>query len=467
MSKVKEKQTIQDLPNLMQHNFLEQMRSTVRSLYNVALESADPYKAVINHVRKKGNVLEIDGQKYDLLRYKNIYVVGSGKATAGMAKAIEDILTKREQGDLITDGQISIGYGCGVGIELKKIKINESGHPIPDDASIAGAKKIKELLNKTTENDLVIYLATGGGSAILAMPTEGITLDELQTTTQLLLKSGATLQEINYVRKHLDMVKGGQLARDAYPSTLITLVLSDVVNDPIDMISSGPTVPDPHTFEDAYEVLKKYNLLDKVPESVKKRIERGLRGEIPDTPKENEPWFERTKSIMVGTNAMAVSAMGEKVKEMGFDTLIIKEPVTGEARNVAIEHARNAIKMAMNRKTPLFILSGGETTVTIKGNGAGGRNQEYTLAFALEMEKQGFENFVCLSCGTDGIDNIREAAGAMIDGTSLKKARKIGLSPEQLLNNNDSYHFHEPIGTLIKTGPTGTNVNDVQIVVVW
>jgi len=479
----------------------QQIKSVVKSLYQTALDAANPYNAVISHIKRKGNILLIGRSKYNLSQYKNIYVAGSGKAAAGMGKALEEKL-----GDLITKGIISIDYGCGAGIKLKRIMVNEAGHPLPDKSSVAGARKIKALLAGANANDLVIYLATGGGSATLTLPAEGITLKELRDTTRLLLKSGATLQEMNYVRKHIDLAKGGQLARDAYPAPIITLVISDVVGDPLDMVSSGSTVPDPYTFKDAYEVLKKYSLLNRIPKPVRRIIETGLKGTIPETPKENEPCFKRAKTILIGSNTMALKAMAQTAKSLGVDVVVNTEPVIGEARDVARRHAINAFKLAKSLsenghssllsflrkqesidwipacagmtnggfkissnkpKRPLFILSGGETTVTVKGNGKGGRNQEYTLAFILAMERLGFDRFICLSCSTDGIDYIKDAAGSMVDGTSLMQARKIGLNPKRLLNNNDSYHFHKPINTLVKTGPTGTNVNDIQIIVVW
>jgi len=465
----------------MKHSVSSQhLKAIVKNLYKVALDSVNPYKTTLNAVKENNNrikrinqinpnqlnllnpVVNIGQYRYDLSQYKNIYVAGSGKAAAGMAKAIEEKL-----GGFITKGIISIGYGCGTGIKLKRIRINEAGHPLPDKSSVAGAKRIKALLAGATANDLVIYLATGGGSATLAMPAEGLTLKDLRDTSQLLLKSGATLQEINYIRKHIDLVKGGQLARDAYPASIVTIVISDVVGDPIDMVSSGPTVPDPYTFKDAYNVLRKYKLLRKVPKSVRREIEKGLRKLIPETPKKNELYFRKAKAFLVGSNTMAIKAMEQKAKSSGFDVVLNKGPITGEARDAARRHAIKAMHLAKKIKRPLFILSGGETTVTVKGNGLGGRNQEYTLAFLLEMERLGFDRFICLSCSTDGIDYIKDAAGAMVDGTSLKKARRLGLNPERLLNNNDSYHFHKPIGTLVTTGPTGTNVNDVQIIVVW
>jgi glycerate-2-kinase len=454
----------------MKHTIsLQQTKHIAKSLYRTAIDSANPYNAVTNHIKRKGNILLIGQHKYNIAQYENIYVVGAGKAVGGMAQALEDIL-----GNRITDGLISTSSPDVT--SGRKIKISKSGHPIPDNNSVINAKRIKALLTVVDANDLVIYLASGGGSAMLTLPPEGITLKDMQVTSQLLLKSGATLQEMNCIRKHIDLVKGGQLARDAYPATIITLVISDVVGDQLNMISSGPTMPDPTVFTDAYGVLRKYKLLNKVPKSVRRRIERGLKELIPEIPKKNELYFRKTKAFLIGLNTMALNAMVQKAKSLGIDVVVNKEPITGEAHDVARSQARDVYRLAKKIKRPLFILSGGETTVTVKGNGVGGRNQEYTLAFALEMERLGFDRFtqhrsgagfICLSCATDGIDYIKEAAGAMVDGNSLNKARKLKLNSKRLLDNNDSYHFHKAIGTLIKTGPTNTNVNDIQIVVVW
>lgn len=477
----------------------EQLKVIVKNLYTLAVESVNPYKLTLDSVRLNGSILEIGEytssaspietrpvrDKTDISQYKRIYVIGGGKAVAGMAMALEKILTIKEPTDLITKGQISIsypwrdpanrdgsgknpvGYPPSVGMALKKIRVIEAGHPIPDEASMLGAKEIKELLKDITKDDLVFYLATGGGSSVLTMPAEGISLKDLQDTFQLLIKSNAPLSEINCVRKHIDMVKGGRLARDIYPATLITLAISDVVGDRIDLISSGPTVPDPSTFKDAYQILAEYDLWQNVPEPVISIIEKGFKGEIAETPKENEACFEKSKSFLIGTNKTALNNIAEKISSLGYDVFINEEPVVGEARKTASTYASKVLEMTKERSSPLFIISGGETTVFIRGNGIGGRNQEFALAFALQMERLGFGRFICLSCSTDGIDYIGEAAGAMVDGSSLRKARQLGLNPQQLLDNNDSYHFHEPIKTLIQTGPTGTNVNDIQIIVIW
>jgi len=436
----------------------ERINKYMRKLYDIAVNSANPIVAVKSYVKREGDILVIGEEQYDLGEYDNIYIVGAGKASKGMAKALEDIL-----GDYLTIGQISTAYGCGKDIQLEKIGVNESHHPIPDEAGVEGADKILDLLGKTGVKDLVFYLASGGGSSIYTKPAEGITLQDMQDTTKLLLTAGATINEINCVRKHIDIVKGGQTAKVVEPSTLITLAISDVVGDKWDVISSGPTVPDPTTLEQAGEILDRYGLRDKLPGSVKNRIETPSS----ETPKEDDQCFNRSQNLMVATNKNALYAMAEKAREDGFDVIVDDEPVTGETRKVAGKHAGNTIESKKERSKPLLILRGGETTVKMTGTGKGGRNQEYVLAFGLEMEKLGIDNYFCMSAGTDGVDFIEEAAGAVVDGDTIKQARNKEIVPEDLLDNNDSYNFHKPMGTLISPGPTGTNVNDVIVVMVW
>lgn len=289
----------------------------------------------------------------------------------------------------------------------------------------------------------------------------------MQETFTLLLKSGATINEINCVRKHVDLTKGGLLARDAYPATLISLIISDVVGDRIDAISSGPTLPDNSTYRNAYDVLNKFRVWKKMPVSIRYWIEKGLNDKIPETPDRNDECFKNAKAVLIGSNEIILNALAEKIRSVQFDVIVNRKPTIGEAREAAGKYASYIAEMAKKISQPLFFISGGETTVKVKGKGTGGRNQEFALAFALQMERLKFDRFVCLSCSTDGIDYIEDAAGAMVDGTSLANARKCGLDPKHLLKQNDSYNFHKSINTLVKTGPTGTNVNDIQIVCIY
>jgi hydroxypyruvate reductase len=347
------------------------------------------------------------------------------------------------------------------------ITLHEAGHPVPDEAGVAGTDRIVRLLESSTEHDLVICLISGGGSALLPAPAEGITLQQKQEVTKLLLNCGATINEINTIRKHISAIKGGQLARIAYPSTLVTLILSDVIGDPLDVIASGPTVPDSQTFSDCMNVLNMYDIADKIPKPILNRIQKGIHGEILDTPKEGDPVFEHTQNLVIASNALAAYAASQKAKGLNYNTMILSTFVEGETKEVAKVHTA-IIKEILHSGTPLpspaCLITGGETTVTIRGKGLGGRNQEFVLAAAYEID--GMENVVVFSAGTDGTDGPTDAAGAIADGLTIHRAREKALDPIEYLNNNDSYHFFEPLDDLIKTGPTNTNVMDLRILLV-
>jgi len=437
-------------------------KTIIKALFQTALKSANPYALTLETVSRTGDTLIIDKTKRDLSQYKNIYVIGTGKAAAKMALAMEHIL-----GQAITKGIVSVTYGSAQGVALKKIQIIEAGHPIPDGNSLISARRIKALLKQTTKDDLVIFLISGGGSSSMVSPALGITLNDLRRTFKLLLKSGASIEEINCVRKHLDMTKGGLLAQDAWPSTMISLIISDVVGNRFDAISSGPTVPDLSTFRDALKILKTYKTWDGMPQSIRTRIRMGVAHKLTETPKKGNLAFKNTRTLLIGSNDIILKAIAQKIKSIGLKCVLRKDSIVGEARQSAKDYAREITKKAKSLTKPIFFISGGETTVTVRGNGKGGRNQEFALAFVLQMAKLGITNYVCLSCATDGIDYIKEAAGALVDGTSLSKARKLGLDPQALLENNDSYRFQKAAKTLIRTGPTGTNLNDVQIVGIY
>ncbi|RKX97220.1 MAG: glycerate kinase, partial [Spirochaetes bacterium] len=307
----------------------------------------------------------------------------------------------------------------------------------------------------------------GGGSALLPMPADGITLEEKQATTKVLLECGATIDEINSIRKHLSKIKGGGLMRLAYPANVISLILSDVVGDPLDIIASGPTVPDTSTFKDCMEIIKKYDIEKKIPYTVLKRIEKGLKGEIEETPKDGDPIFEKSENIIIGNNMKAVLAADKKARELGYNTLIISSMIEGETKEVAKVHGAiiKEVKRSGNPiSPPACILSGGETTVTIKGKGKGGRNQEFVLACCIDIE--GIDKVMILSGGTDGTDGPTDAAGAVGDGETVLRAKKIGLDADKYLNNNDSYHFFQKLDDLLITGPTNTNVMDLRILLI-
>jgi glycerate 2-kinase len=396
-----------------------------------ALAAADPVEAVRRHVTVRNEALVVGRTRYPLSRFERIFVIGAGKASAAMAVAVERLLGRRIHG-----GLINVKYGHTA--KLKRIELNECAHPVPDEAGVRGSERIASIAAAATERDLVLCLISGGGSALMPAPTEGITLAQKQDTTKLLLACGATIHEINPVRKHLSTLKGGQLARLAYPATTVTLMLSDVIGDNLDVIGSGPTVPDLSTFETALSVLRKYSILDKVPAGVRSRLEAGARGEIEDTPKS----LERVQNLLVGSNRLAVDAAKEKARSLGYRTLILSTTIQGETRDVAGVHAsigREVRDSGHPLRAPACVISGGETTVTLHGDGKGGRNQEFALAGALDIE--GVKDTLLLSIGTDGTDGPTDAAGAWCDGTTVARARKAGLDPAAFLARNDSYVF--------------------------
>lgn len=444
----------------MSKKTLKELRKDSEKIFYAGLKAADPFEAVKKFVYREGNLLKIGRNSYPLNDFKHIYIVGAGKAGAPMGKAIEIILKNR-----IEKGFINVKYGYVQ--ELEKIKINQAGHPIPDEAGVKGTREIARLLQDSRKDDLVICLISGGGSALLPLPAEGIILKEKQQTTQLLLKCGASIEEINTVRKHLSRIKGGWLAKIAYPAQLISLILSDVIGNPLTVIASGPTVPDTTTYEDCWRIVKKYNLSGKLSSSVLNHLDKGRKGEIPETPKGGNPIFKRVKNIIVGSSSLAIKAARNQAKKLGYHTLILSSFIEGETREVARVHtaiAKEILTSGNPVPAPAFILSGGETTVTIKGKGLGGRNQEFALSAAIEIK--GMENVIILSAGTDGSDGPTNAAGAIADGTTLLRAEKIGINAQEYLEDNNSYYFFQKLKDLFITGPTNTNVMDLHLLLV-
>ena len=434
------------------------LRKHANQIFRHVLDILDPGQLVKEKVSIRDSTLIVEEREYNLNNYENIYVVGGGKACAPMAKAMEGLL-----GDKIDNGIIVVKYDHG--LSLKKIETVEASHPIPDENGERGASDILRLLSGTGEKDLIICLISGGGSALLVQPHKGITLQDIQTASAELLACGATIDEINTVRKHLSSIKGGQLAKAAYPSTLITLMLSDVVGDPMDIIASGPTVPDESTFEDAYAIIQKYTLEEKIPNIVCGFLRSGKMGEIEETPKNGNKIFDNTQNVIVGSNKIALDAAEKRAKDLGYNTIVLSSLVEGESRDAAKFFAAIA-KEVSRTGTPLpkpaCIIAGGETTFTIRGKGKGGRNQEFALSAAMEIE--GCEGVVILSAGTDGTDGPTDATGAIVDFNTCKAAReKFRLNPDEFLNKNDSYNFFKKTGEHIITGPTMTNVMDIMI----
>ncbi|MBL8179572.1 MAG: glycerate kinase [Bryobacterales bacterium] len=432
------------------------LRNDALAVMKAAFRAADPVQAVLRHLRLSGDTLIAGRTRYRLSKFRNIYVIGGGKAGATMALALEKLLGKR-----IGGGLVNVKYGHTA--PLKRVAINECGHPVPDEAGVAGSQRIAQIAAAAGEKDLVLCVVSGGASALMPAPAEGISLAEKQATTRLLLACGANIHEINAVRKHLSTLKGGQLARLAYPATVVTLMLSDVIGDNLDVIGSGPATPDQSTFTDALGILAKYDLLEKAPASVRERLRQGVAGLIPETPKS----LLRTQNLIVGSNRLAVDAAKAKAKQLGYRTLVLSTTIEGETKDVARMHAamaREIVTSGEPLRPPACLISGGETTVTLRGSGKGGRNQEFALAAAVDIDEM--KNVLLLSAGTDGTDGPTDAAGAWCDGTTLARARKLGLSAAQYLAENNSYEFFDQLGDLIRTGPTNTNVMDIRLVLV-
>ncbi len=437
------------------------IQECVKRLIQAALEAVDPAQAVREAVQREGALLSIAGIEYDLDRFERVYVLGGGKAGAPMAQALAEIL-----GVKLTAGWINVKEGHLVDAPLPEtLTIHEAGHPIPNAAGQLGARRILDLAREAGAQDLVFCLISGGGSALLPLPVEGITLADLQALTDALLRCGATINEINAVRKHCSQIKGGQLARAASPASIVSLLLSDVVGNPLDVIASGPTVPDTSTFDDAYAVLAKYDIVHDVPQNIIARIQAGMAGDLPETPKPGDTILCRVQNVVVGSNAIAAQAAQGVAQEMGFNTLLLSTYVEGEASQVAQVAAAIAKSLVVEGwpiPRPACVIAGGETTVTVRGSGTGGRNQELALAAALALG--GWQGVTVFTLATDGTDGPTDAAGAVIDGETVARARQLEMSAADFLARNDSYSFFDRLGDLIRTGPTNTNVNDLLFI---
>jgi len=449
----------------MEYETIRQIRSEAADIFKSAVQAVNPYRAVKRFVRREGERLVVGAEgeaqvELDLGGHDRVLLVGGGKATAPMARAVEELLGPR-----ITEGLINVKYGFGA--DLNKTGVVEAGHPLPDANGVKGAAGILEILNRAGKGDLIFSLISGGGSALLVQPAQGISLSEMQALTRALLECGASIDEMNAVRKHISGLKGGQMARAAVPATTINLMLSDVVGDSMDVIASGPFVPDRSTFEDAWGVLEKYGLKD-VPGSIESYLRKGLEGLVPETPKPDDPIFDSVHNFIIGSNILALRAAEQKARALGYNTLILSSMVEGETREVARVHtaiAREILKTGLPISPPACIISGGETTVTIRGKGLGGRNQEFCLRAALDLD--GLPPRVAvLSGGTDGDDGPTKAAGAIVDPMTVGRGKDAGLEASAFLADNDSYRFFEKTGDLLITGPTETNVMDVRLILV-
>jgi hydroxypyruvate reductase len=452
------------------------LRAAAVALQRAALAAVDPAAAVHRHARREADTFFVAGRRYDLRGYERIFLLAFGKAAVPMAAAVVEIV-----GDRLSSGVVITKYGHAQSRtpnpdapeSTRRLPLNsspdeqesqrlgpglhiiEAGHPVPDQNSLRGAQAIANLAEQATERDLVICLISGGGSALLALPAPGLTLTDLQTLTDALLRSGAKIHELNTVRKHCSLLKGGDLARLVAPATLVTLVLSDVVGDPLDVIASGPTVPDRTAVADAHAVLERYGI----------RLGRPI--PFRETPKPGDPVFARAQHVVVASNRLAALAATEQARRLGFSALLLSTYVEGEARevaNVAAALAKGARTHGDPLPSPACLVWGGETTVTVRGMGRGGRNQELALAAALALE--GWPGVLVMALATDGTDGPTDAAGAIVTGETVARARALGLDPRAALAANDAYPFFDALGDLVRTGPTGTNVNDLLFVLV-
>jgi len=434
-------------------------RNTAEAIFRHALRAVDPFTLVKNSIRIEGKTLHIVRQAFELEQLGRIYVIGAGKAAAPMAQAAETIL-----GSHITAGVIITKYGHG--LPLQYIQVIEAAHPLPDASGLQGTQAILSILSQTRENDLVIVLLSGGGSSLLADVPPDCTLTELQNGMEAQLHSGADIEEMNTVRKHLSAVKGGQLARAAYPARMVTLILSDVVGDNLSVIASGPTVADPTTFGDAWDIILKYNLTEKIPDAILRHLQSGKAGHIPETPKPGDPVWNNVSNELIGSNQLALQAARKKAEALGFYTQILTDQMTGEAHNVALNLLEQAKIIASDKQNPrpVCLLAGGETTVTVCGNGLGGRNQELALVAAIALEHQ--PGITLLAAGTDGTDGPTDATGAVVDARTLLTAKSKGMDASDFLSRNDSYHFFQHVGGHLLTGSTQTNVMDLVIILI-
>ncbi len=437
----------------------DKRRADALAIVEAGIEAVLPENVIRNSVHLEENLLDVKGRRYDLSGYRHIYVAGGGKASGTMAVELEKILDGR-----ITAGIVNDRYG--VEVKTRIIKVNHAGHPLPTEDGVRGVKEMLDMLAPAGPDDLVIFLISGGGSALLPYPAGGISLEDCIRLTDLLLKSGARIAEMNAVRKHVSAIKGGEFLKHTGGASAISLIVSDVVGDDIGFISSGPTAPDATTFADAIGVLVKYGVYDMTPASIKGRLEKGVRGEIPETPKPGDHIFDRVNNVVVAGNIIALDAAAKKAFELHYTPLILGSCIIGESREAGLVLsgiAKECLKSGNPVEPPAAIISGGETTVTIRGSGKGGRNQELVLG-SLQDYTPGI---TIVSADTDGIDGVTDACGAIADGTTLEMARKEGLSIADALKENASYDFFRSLGDLIFTGPTGTNVSDLRLILVY
>lgn len=424
-------------------------------IFNAGVAAVQPAVLIGEYIRPDQNGLRIGERHFTLSGTGRLIIVGAGKAAAAMAQAIEALLPRQSY-----EGMVITKYAHS--LPLSRIRVLEAGHPVPDENGVAATKELLQLVSSATAQDLVLFLLSGGASALLTDLPDESTLSDMQQLSQLLLKSGADIHEMNVIRKHLSIVKGGQLALAAYPAPICSIILSDVVGDDLSVIGSGPTVPDPSTFGDALTLLERHGILQQVPRHLLTYLERGNSGAIVETPKPGDARFAHVYNVLAGSNQVALTAAATQARAMGYHAEILSSTATGEAHALAEQLVQTAA--AYQGPLPACLLMGGESTVQVKGNGTGGRNQHLALAAGITLPANA--PFVILSAGTDGTDGPTDAAGAVVTAHLMADAAHKGLDAAAYLEDNDAYHFFAAAGGLIKTGPTQTNVMDLMLVLI-
>ena len=430
------------------------------AIFHAAVAAVDPFALVRDSLDLSGSHLRAGDHELALTDNSRVFVIGAGKATPQMARAAESVL-----GNRLSGGSINTKHDHAV--PLDHIQTVECSHPIPDEDGVRGVHQMLALLEELTPDDVIVCLLSGGGSALMPAPAAGLSLADKGQTTAALLACGATIHEINAIRKHLSAIKGGQLARQAMPARVVSLLMSDVIGDPIDIIASGPTAPDPSTFADCLALLAAYGIADQIPALARQHLEAGARGLRNETPKTGDPAFQHTTNVVIGNNALALTAASAEASRRGYQPMVLSSCIAGETRHIASMHAAIAQEIAATGQplpSPACLISGGETTVTIKGNGKGGRNQEFVLAAAIDLADS--DGITVLSCGTDGTDGPTDAAGAIADGTTVARACATGHTAADSLARNDAYPFFQSLDDLVISGPTGTNVMDLRLLLV-
>lgn len=426
-----------------------QLRKKALDILIAGLESVLPHNILPKNVQFSGDVLTVCKDRFTVLG--NLYIIGGGKSSGAMAAELERIIPLNK----ITAGLINTPFN----VKTKKIRVNKAAHPVPDQNGLVGVKQMIDITRNLQKGDIVICLISGGGSALLPYPAEGISLEDKQKMTELLITSGVETYEMQYIRKHISKIKGGQLAKLLQPAKVISLIISDVVNKK-DVTAAGPTEPDESTFEMAYRVLEKYNLLEKTPKSIINHLKKGIKGEIDETPKKNDALFKNIHNYIITNNKIALNAMKAKAEELGFKADVLKKPVIGEARYAA-KKMGYYFKCKYSQEKAYAVIYGSENTVKVKGNGKGGRNQEYAASLIKELKD--LKDCVAISAGSDGVDFIKSVGGAIVDDNTYQESKSMNLNIRSFLDNNNTYELHKKLGTLLRMDATGTNVGDLNI----